>query len=402
MNNGRQLQSSPNLEVPYNTEKDMKPNSISRDLAMKRKVYSNPLSRHMRSKSDVNMRVKRPQQAELRRSQIPQVKKAYNFSPSAKKSMTPSAKVLHNNQSGGFSYDNFYDSLKELNEENNGRSNLINLRSSTITQNSSPKISQKSPKHVKPPLNPAIKKNITPVLTLKENKVIPSYFKPKDFDKDLTPGFNPVTKSKSTVGVSPNKPARNLSQSVLMGLMTKSFSKPKERNDTIKKSDVRMSADNLIKFNLNPFRANENKIEEEKVAPTQKRKEKFRNGPTISFKDSSIKNPETIKENEAPKVPIKSPDRTFKLAQKIFSRKVIRKDKLKKHLDTKKLADFKECITTFKTRCSKTPMAPIKKKGFRHKKYTEAYLQNCLTHLKVIKALCVALETDKHKTFGPL
>lgn len=76
----------------------------------------------MRSKSDVNLRFKKPQQAELRKSQNPQVKKAYNFSPSAKKSMTPSAKVLYNEQSGGFSYDDFYDSLKELNAERNDRS----------------------------------------------------------------------------------------------------------------------------------------------------------------------------------------------------------------------------------------------------------------------------------------
>lgn len=82
-------------------------------------------------------------------------------------------------------------------------------------------MSQKSSKHEKPPLKPIITKNINPVRTLKENKAIPSHAKRKDFDKVLTPGFNPVTKSKSMVGVSPSKPVRNLSQSVLMGLMTK-------------------------------------------------------------------------------------------------------------------------------------------------------------------------------------
>lgn len=125
-----------------------------------------------------------------------------------------------------------------------------------------------------------------------------------------------------------------------------------------------MSADNLNKFNLNPFRANEKKIEEEKVAPTQKRKEKFRNGPTISFKDSSIKNPETMKENEAPKIPVKSPDRTFKLAQKIFSRKVIRKDKLKKDLDTKKVLFL---VTSYSSLISRNESRHLKPDVRRHR-----------------------------------
>ena len=76
----------------------------------------------MRSKSDVNMRLKKPQQAELHRSQYPQAKKTFNFARSAKKNMSSNSKLYYNEQSGGFSYDDFYDSLRELNAEKNDRS----------------------------------------------------------------------------------------------------------------------------------------------------------------------------------------------------------------------------------------------------------------------------------------
>lgn len=67
------------------------------------------------------IRHKKIQQADLNKIPHPQVKKTYNFGPS-NANMTPTAKMYYNEQSGGFSYDDFYDSLRELNADPHDRS----------------------------------------------------------------------------------------------------------------------------------------------------------------------------------------------------------------------------------------------------------------------------------------
>ena len=72
-----------------------------------------------------------------------------------------------------------------------------------------------------------------------------------------------------------------------------------------------------------------------------------------------------------------------KLAKKIFSRKVVRKN-LKPKMDFHKL---KKSIDACKQKYSEGKLEPVSKPAFRHKKYNEKYLQMLLTRLKIIKAL---------------
>lgn len=96
-------------------------------------------------------------------------------------------------------------------------------KSGTVTAYSSPKASQNSFKHEKPPLNPIMTKNISPIKTMKERKIVPgNRRRPREIDNAPTPGFNPImTKVRSSPIVQNVRPAGNLNQSVLKGLMAK-------------------------------------------------------------------------------------------------------------------------------------------------------------------------------------
>ena len=77
---------------------------------------------HKKSRSDFEIKHKRVQQAELVKSGYPKVKQNLHASSSWNKKLTIQASRYPNQQAGGFSYDDFYDSLKELNSQQHDNS----------------------------------------------------------------------------------------------------------------------------------------------------------------------------------------------------------------------------------------------------------------------------------------
>lgn len=101
---------------------------------------------------------------------------------------------------------------------------------------------------------------------------------------------------------------------------------------------MRRSTGNTEKFKINPFKTSVGRPKDASVEPREERKTKIIETPTLSFQNKTMVNPDvTPQKKESAKKQKIGPDKAFRLAQKIFARKVVRKDEKKRRMDTKKV-----------------------------------------------------------------